>query len=161
MIASAREGQTGITPFDPLGGELTGLNIGNLKRGTCETGDSCVTEASMNYEVIDMEAYALAKVCRKFGVDFACVKYISDNPKITSVQNLEWKAMFKDYNKKLTYVLGRNFECPKSSGCINAFPGSLDWKGSQIGKSRSTFFFQSLKPPFSTSTPPPISLSVS
>ena len=29
-------------------------------------------------DVVDMEAYALAKVCRVHGADFLCVKYVTD-----------------------------------------------------------------------------------
>ena len=31
-----------------------------------------------DYDVVDMEAFALARVCRMFGSTFACAKYITD-----------------------------------------------------------------------------------
>ena len=32
----------------------------------------------MDVDVVDMEAYAIAKVCKKLGVGFTAIKYISD-----------------------------------------------------------------------------------
>ena len=54
---------------------------------TCGTGDSFWTPKNKkNFEIVDMEAYALAKVCQDHGVEFRCFKFISDggNPD-------EWK----------------------------------------------------------------------
>jgi len=46
---------------------------------TCGTGDSFVEDRTNYYgEVVDMEAYALAKVCHNFDVPFISFKYISD-----------------------------------------------------------------------------------
>jgi len=44
----------------------------------CGTGDSFSTP-HINYQVCEMEAYALAKVCSKFAIPFDCYKYISDS----------------------------------------------------------------------------------
>ena len=48
----------------------------------CGTGDSFLTDAgelpSLGVHIVDMEAYAIAKVCRHFNVPFRCFKYISD-----------------------------------------------------------------------------------
>jgi adenosylhomocysteine nucleosidase len=33
----------------------------------------------MDVDLVDMEAYALAKVCKLEGIDFRCFKYITDN----------------------------------------------------------------------------------
>ena len=54
---------------------------------TCGTGDSFWTPKNKEiFEIVDMEAYALAKVCQDHGVEFRCFKFISDggNPD-------EWK----------------------------------------------------------------------
>jgi adenosylhomocysteine nucleosidase len=51
------------------------------------TGDCRWTPKNKkNFEIVDMEAYALAKVCQDHGVEFRCFKFISDggNPD-------EWK----------------------------------------------------------------------
>ncbi len=46
---------------------------------TCGTGDSFWTPKNKkNFEIVDMEAYALAKVCQDYGVKFRCFKFISD-----------------------------------------------------------------------------------
>ena len=46
---------------------------------TCGTGDSFWTPKNKkNFEIVDMEAYALAKVCQDHGVKFRCFKFISD-----------------------------------------------------------------------------------
>lgn len=48
----------------------------------CGTGDSFVIDGAdliaAGIDVVDMEAYAIAKVCKHFGVQFRCFKYISD-----------------------------------------------------------------------------------
>ena len=48
---------------------------------TCFTGDSFVTDWNNDYEIVDMEAFAIAKVCNapENNVVFSCYKYISDN----------------------------------------------------------------------------------
>ena len=45
----------------------------------CATGDSFVkSEIGLKADVVDMEAYAIAKVCYLEAVPFACFKFISD-----------------------------------------------------------------------------------
>ena len=69
------------TPFEPLvpiildSSHVTFNPIGI--NDTCATGDSFVQEET-DY-VVDMEAYALAKVCWLRNVDFISFKYITDN----------------------------------------------------------------------------------
>jgi len=47
---------------------------------SCGTGDNFVsTPPEMNSDLVDMEAYALAKICRQKAVEFHCFKFISDN----------------------------------------------------------------------------------
>jgi len=57
--------------FNPIG-----------KNYTCGTGDSFVEnikEEDSNIDVVDMEAYALAKVSNHYEVSFISFKYITDN----------------------------------------------------------------------------------
>jgi adenosylhomocysteine nucleosidase len=67
--------ELGHTPFDTtdhidLGGP--GVSLG--------TGDHFVTTPpELVTDIVDMEAYALAKVSRLFSIHFQCWKYISDN----------------------------------------------------------------------------------
>lgn len=56
-----------------------GLKLENLPNGICGSGDQFEIEhINPEYNVIDMEAFALAKVAEAEGVDFLCLKYISD-----------------------------------------------------------------------------------
>lgn len=49
------------------------------KTGICNTGDSFVTKVGhFNGDVIDMEAFAQAQVCKEMGVSFVAVKYVTD-----------------------------------------------------------------------------------
>lgn len=72
----------GVVPFDTS--QYCGAIMLNSNTNiTCGTGDSFVKEADpwfeyANVDIVDMEAYALARVCREFGVGFRCFKYISD-----------------------------------------------------------------------------------
>ena len=55
-------------PFNPIG-----------RNATCGTGDNFAEDKSQYYgEVVDMEAYALAKVCHHFDTQFISFKYITD-----------------------------------------------------------------------------------
>ena len=47
---------------------------------SCGTGDNFVSAPpEMTSDLVDMEAYALAKICRQKAVEFQCFKFISDN----------------------------------------------------------------------------------
>jgi adenosylhomocysteine nucleosidase len=70
----------GETPYEttPLVLE-TPVLFPDLTSSICGSGDSFVTgELVMECHVMDMEAYALAKVCRAEDIPFAAVKYITD-----------------------------------------------------------------------------------
>jgi adenosylhomocysteine nucleosidase len=70
----------GTTPFEeiparlefpPLDGALTG--------GVCGSGDSfAMSEVALECDVVDMEAYALAKVCWFERTQFGAIKYVTD-----------------------------------------------------------------------------------
>lgn len=65
------------------------------KTGTCNTGDTFVTQASsLTGDVIDMEAFAQAFVCKQFDIPFLSVKYITDIIGINSVE--EWERKLPD-----------------------------------------------------------------
>ena len=47
---------------------------------SCGTGDNfVVAPPEMNSDLVDMEAYALAKICQQKAVEFHCFKFVSDN----------------------------------------------------------------------------------
>ena len=65
----------GETPFDDIN-EIINLNEGY----SCGSGDNFVNKKiEMEIDLVDMEAYALAKVCKLESIKFRCFKYISDN----------------------------------------------------------------------------------
>ncbi|MEO8905707.1 MAG: 5'-nucleosidase [Polyangiaceae bacterium] len=70
----------GETPFEALPPTLEFPAVfKHLPEGLCGTGDRFETgEIPVPCDVIDMEAYALAKACLAENVPFASVKYISD-----------------------------------------------------------------------------------
>ena len=80
--------ELGETPFDKIKEIITS------KDGySCGTGDSFVNKKiDMEVDVVDMEAYAIAKVCKLENIEFKCFKYISDN----ADQNAD-----NDWNKNL------------------------------------------------------------
>ena len=60
--------------------------------GTCNTGDSFLTELTdVKGDVVDMEAFAQAWVCRAKGVPFIAVKYVTDVIGQNSVKHWEDK----------------------------------------------------------------------
>ena len=64
----------GETPFD----KISTISFGG-EGYICGTGDSFAQSSiEINCDVVDMEAYAIAKVCKLKGIDFECYKYISD-----------------------------------------------------------------------------------
>jgi len=70
----------GTTPFDTLPPMIEfAPRFPQLPDALCGSGDSFSTTARQDpVDVIDMEAYALAKVCRLAAAEFACAKYVSD-----------------------------------------------------------------------------------
>lgn len=80
MDVSALGFPVGHTPFEHLPALLEFAPMfPQLPAGLCGSGDSFETGAArLHCEVIDMEAYALAKVCRIEGAVFGCAKYITD-----------------------------------------------------------------------------------
>jgi adenosylhomocysteine nucleosidase len=70
----------GITPFDEVPPRLTfERRFPQLTAAVCGSGDSFVTGVSRaDWAVVDMEAYALAKVCWIEKARFACVKSVTD-----------------------------------------------------------------------------------
>jgi len=76
----------GETPFDKVK-EIIISDSGY----SCGTGDSFVNQKiEMEVDVVDMEAYAIAKVCMLENIEFKCFKYISDNADENS--NNDWNA---------------------------------------------------------------------
>ena len=64
----------GQTPYDEVNEIAFGEGL------TCSTGDDFVNDPVLTIpaDVVDMEAYAIAKACHLNKVDFSCYKYITD-----------------------------------------------------------------------------------
>jgi adenosylhomocysteine nucleosidase len=82
----------GVTPMDadhPAEIALDGY-FQHLPKGICGTGDSFETGLpKVPCNLVDMEGYAIAKVCKKLGVRLISVKYISDGA--NSSAHLDWE----------------------------------------------------------------------
>lgn len=68
------------TPFSDDPAELEyGESIDALPGGVCGSGDSFATgDEAAHFDVLDMEAYAIAVICQREKLNFLCLKYISD-----------------------------------------------------------------------------------
>lgn len=89
------------TPFDKAPAHLdNGHRFPQHPEGICGTGDNFVADADMTaWNVVDMEAYALAKVCLFENVPFACVKYISDGADDNAGKS--WEGILEDASTEL------------------------------------------------------------
>jgi adenosylhomocysteine nucleosidase len=70
-----------VTPFDKKKSllEYGEHFIEDLPQVICGTGDNFDTSGAKEiYDIVDMEAYALAKICQLEKIPFVSVKYISD-----------------------------------------------------------------------------------
>lgn len=81
MDVTALKCDIGVTPFDTAPSRIQfPPMLEDLPQGVCGTGDSfAVLHADVACNVLDMEAFALAKVCWFYGAQFISVKYITDN----------------------------------------------------------------------------------
>jgi len=85
----------GKTPLDKTPVRLKSQSISNYPAVICGTGDSVEvsrTDGELNYEVMDMEAFAIAKVCYHLNIPFYSFKYITDGSN---------KNTLDDWNKNL------------------------------------------------------------
>lgn len=80
MDVSALGFAPGTTPYEEGPAVLRCPSpFAQLPHVACGTGDSFETSGQQRaYDVVDMEAYALAKVCHAAGATFACAKFVSD-----------------------------------------------------------------------------------
>ena len=76
----------GQTPFEDM------IVIDNGDGLTCSTGDNFVTNSDLIIpaDVVDMEAYAIAKVCKKHNIEFLCYKFVSDGANSDSLN--DWRS---------------------------------------------------------------------
>jgi len=83
--------ELGVTPFDQAPACLRFDPLfTHLPTAVCGSGDSFATGViGMECTVVDMEAYALAKVCWLEKAPFACAKYVSDGADHTAAD--DWR----------------------------------------------------------------------
>ena len=89
----------GETPFEqdpPVIIQPQNIDFNPIGRNaTCGTGDCFVEDKSQYYgEVVDMEAYALAKVCYNYDIPFISFKYITDGADEQAHE--DWEANLAD-----------------------------------------------------------------
>jgi adenosylhomocysteine nucleosidase len=75
MTCEALDCVPGQTPFE------TDIAVEFDRAGyTCSTGDNFVMDPVLTIpaDLVDMEAYAIAKCCQRKGIEFVCWKYVSD-----------------------------------------------------------------------------------
>ena len=79
----------GVTPYDEAPSSLIFDPVfTHLPAAVCGSGDSFATaDIEVDCTVIDMEAYALAKVCWHENARFACVKYVTDGADHTAAED--------------------------------------------------------------------------
>lgn len=81
-----------------------GLAVPGLVQATCGTGDNFELQHNTeDYDLVDMEAYALAWVARQEGIPFVCLKYISDGADGTAAD--DWNIAVHMAAKALHDVL--------------------------------------------------------
>jgi adenosylhomocysteine nucleosidase len=91
MDATANGFELGQTPYED------GVIIGS--RGlVCGSGDTfATTKPKIECNIVDMESYAIAKVCKTHNVKFKCYKYISDH--VDENSSKDWKENVSKGNK--------------------------------------------------------------
>ena len=82
----------GVTPFDETPPVIEFPQVfAQLPQMLCSTADSFATHLhTVAGDVVDMEAFALARVCRSEGARFACAKYVTDGADTDSATH--WEA---------------------------------------------------------------------
>ena len=89
----------GQTPFEE------GIRIGR-KGLVVGSGDSfAVGKPEIECEIVDMEAYAIARVCKKYDVQFRCFKYISDKADENAAS--DWNENIRKRNQLFQTMLYR------------------------------------------------------
>jgi adenosylhomocysteine nucleosidase len=79
----------GVTPYDEAPSMLIFDPVfAHLPAALCGSGDSfAMAEIAVDCEVLDMEAYALAKVCWHEEARFGCVKYVTDGADTSAAED--------------------------------------------------------------------------
>jgi adenosylhomocysteine nucleosidase len=92
MDVSGMGFERGVTPFDPVPAILeVPSSLTSLPQLSCSTADSFATHLhEVDGDVVDMEAFALARVCVAERIPFSCAKYVTDGADSDSASH--WEA---------------------------------------------------------------------
>jgi adenosylhomocysteine nucleosidase len=106
MDATALGFDLGQTPFEEEPHITNGLPVPGMKEATCFTGDRFVTDRhpDLTFDVIDMEAYALAKTCRHHNAKFIALKFITDGANGQAAK--DWSESLNLATEHLSNALG-------------------------------------------------------
>ena len=81
-----------------------GLHAKGFPEGLCGSGDNFDASAgSDDFDVVDMEAFALALICQRENVPFMCLKYVSDGA--DGDAHKDWNAALHHTAEKLRQAL--------------------------------------------------------
>lgn len=81
-----------------------GMSLLPLSHAVCGSGDTFeMNHLSDDYDLVDMEAYALALVAMKESISFLCLKYISDGADGLAAD--DWSIHVHNAAKAFTSVL--------------------------------------------------------
>lgn len=95
-----------VTPFEENKPVVLsyGISKNGIKKAVCGSGDCFeINHTTSLYQVVDMEAYALAKVSKAENIPFLCLKYISDGADDNAAT--DWQEEVKLASEKLKTVL--------------------------------------------------------
>lgn len=101
----------GETPFDPMPAVLRPTlaeQVAGIESVPCYTGDAFLDTPAMQPPgpcVVDMEAYALAKVCAAFGVPFAAYKFITDGADGSAAE--DWPSALEKCSQALGIIASK------------------------------------------------------
>ena len=95
------------TPLSGVEPVLTyGLVMEGLARGICGSGDTFeMDHRATKYNVVDMEAYALAFICSREKIPFLCLKYISDGADGSAAG--DWSVQVHQTAVTFSHLFGR------------------------------------------------------
>jgi len=90
------------------GSRNLGFIITNRNKAVLSTGDRFVTKKLEDCHLVDMEAYAIAKVCEINDVDFKCYKYVTDYVGSNSTEI--WEENIEESHPSFVKVIYDHFQ---------------------------------------------------
>ncbi|MEM1130874.1 MAG: nucleosidase [Pseudomonadota bacterium] len=92
------------TPFSDIPITIAYGEKAPFPEGVCGTGDNFDgSDAAAAFDVVDMEGYVIADICRRENVPFLCLKYVSDGADDNA--NEDWNAALHHAAEELRKAL--------------------------------------------------------